>query len=162
MSKLLAVSATRPEGDWPEQLDLTVFARLLEDISPAASRLEDVEDARRIRDDMAAVLLDGSQASALAHLNHIAEKHALVPWASEGKLGLRSMTPTSTGAVWSEILFELMIAVSEGCRSSIRRCESDPCITPFLAVRETSTRNYCCTRCATRDRVRRHREVRSA
>ncbi|MCC9145589.1 MULTISPECIES: CGNR zinc finger domain-containing protein [unclassified Arthrobacter] len=154
---LVKVARTRAEGQWPEQLDLDVFHRLLEAPVPAAVMVDDVAVARHIRDVVAAVLVDGTDAEARSTLNSVAETYAIVPRTDENGLYFLSLSGIAEGALWAQILADLMQAVSEGCRDRIGRCVSAPCIAPFLDTSTAGVREFCSTRCATRARVRRHR-----
>lgn len=154
---LVKVASTRAEGPWPEQLDLDVFHRFLSGPAPAAAFVDDVAVARHARDLLAAVLVDGTGAEARSILNGVAATYGIVPWIDENGFRFLSLGGTAEGAFWAEILPDLMQAVSEGCRARISRCESEPCITPFLDTSTAGVREFCSGRCATRARVRRHR-----
>lgn len=156
VTALLAVAATRPEGPWPDQLELTEFRRRLSATSPAARRADE-RTAREVRDVLGAVLLDGSDDDALAVLDGLARDHRVTPSVDRAGVRFTSHASDPAGAVWADVLVPLMEAVADGCRRRIRRCSGAPCVTPFLDTSPGGTRAYCCDRCATRDRVRRHR-----
>ncbi|WHP17877.1 CGNR zinc finger domain-containing protein [Cellulomonas sp. ES6] len=157
VSALLAVAATRPEGPWPDQLDVDAFRSLLSPVAPTAARLVDDGAARAVRDVLGAVLLDGTDDDALSLLDGLARTHRITPSADRSGVRFTSLGADPAGPVWAEVLVPLMEAVAGGCRRRIRRCASDPCTTPFLDGSPGGTRTFCCDRCATRDRVRRHR-----
>ncbi|WP_430593241.1 CGNR zinc finger domain-containing protein [Humidisolicoccus flavus] len=157
LAAMIALSATRPEGVWPEQLDLTAFGTIIGEFSPAARRITRLADAREIRDAIAGILLDQTDEHAAAQLDRLVSEHAIVPTVAAQSIGFRSLRSDPRSLVWSELLPPLMTAVATGRRHDIRRCASAPCITPFLAASAETAREYCCVRCATRDRVRRHR-----
>lgn len=154
---LVKVASTRPEGEWPEELDLETFHCFLADTAPASATVTDLEAARNTRDLLATVLLDGSDAEARATLNLVAVTHVLVPRTDGDGFHFVSLRGDAEGTFWAQIIGDVMHAVNEGCRSRIGRCTSAPCITPFLDTSTAGAREFCSTRCATRARVRRHR-----
>lgn len=159
LQSLLALAATRPEGAWPDQLDLDVFHRTLGTVSPAALRVDDVEVARRVRDTAGRVLLDADDDASIDALDEIASTHALVPTLrqGQGQVSFRTLRGSPDGAVWADVIGELMAGVAEGARAQVRRCSSAPCTTPFFDTTPAGTKAFCCDRCATRARVRKHR-----
>lgn len=159
LQALVDLAATRPEGQWPEQLDLNRFHQELREAAPASHAVTDVSVARKIRDDVAAILLDGSDSEAYAALNGLVTEHEVMPMVSATGMHYRSARADVVSSVWAQIAGPILVAVASGVRDRVRRCASSPCITPFLDSPHGG-REYCCGRCATRARVRRHRAER--
>lgn len=153
---LVALAATRPEGIWPEQLELAPFHRLLAAVAPAAREVQELPLAQRLRDEVAAVLLADDDEAACRVLNALILEHEIVPTVTPDGISHRSLRNDVSAQVWAQLIGELMSAVASGVRARVRRCTSEPCITPFVDS-TAGGREYCCARCATRSRVRRHR-----
>ena len=158
MHPLMNLVATRAEGGWPDQLDVERFSRALADIAPSSRDVDDLSLARSLRDRLAMVLLDGSDAQAQALVNDMTLTHALRPHLDASGIRYRSDRTDALSSVWAEIAGILLPALASGVRSRIKRCRSTPCITAFVDS-PGGTREYCCARCATRARVRRHRSA---
>ncbi|MET2010187.1 CGNR zinc finger domain-containing protein [Microbacterium chocolatum] len=156
ITPLVALAATRPEAPWPEELDLDRFRALLLETAPSAVDVRDISDARSLRDTVAALLLDGSDAGAFALANETMAQHGVTPVVDGSGIRYRSSRTDTVSAVWAEIAGPLLAALAAGVRGRVRRCASDPCVTPFIDTAQGG-REYCCARCATRARVRRHR-----
>lgn len=157
---LLDLAATRPEGEWPEQLDLDRFNRAIASMAPASRDVSDIADAVLVRDRVASILLDGSDADAYAILNTVVTDHAVKPAIDSSGVHYLSGRPDALSSLWAQLAGPLLFAVASGVRGRTKRCASAPCITPFIDA-SGGGREYCCARCATRERVRRHRAGRA-
>ncbi|PPF87251.1 hypothetical protein C5E07_18850 [Pseudoclavibacter sp. RFBJ3] len=157
---LVDLAATRPEGEWPEQLDMARFHRVLADVAPVSRDLQDLEAARSVRDRLASILLDGSDAEAYRILNGVVTEHAVMPFVDASGVQYRSGRSDAVSSLWAQVAGPLLLALASGVRGRTKRCASAPCVTPFIDS-SGGGREYCCARCATRARVRRHRAERA-
>ncbi|MFS0713881.1 CGNR zinc finger domain-containing protein [Microbacterium sp. 2P01SA-2] len=157
---LVELAATRPEGEWPEQLDLDRFHRILGEMAPASRDVRDVGTARQVRDTIGAILLDGTDTHAYAILNRVMADRAVTPSVDQAGLRYRSKHADAVSALWAQMAEPLLSGVVSGVRGRTKRCASAPCVTPFINS-QGGGQEYCCARCATRARVRRHRAERA-
>lgn len=154
---LLAFLDTRPEEGFPDHLvdldDLRTFA-------PEA-RVRDVARARTLRDELAQTLLAPSVTTISEGLTAICGKYQVTPTFVHPDDGLqwRIKDVGALTGLFTSLIAEAIALWGDGSIRRIRVCASSSCIVPFIDTSRRQDRMYCGPRCATRERVRKHRAL---
>lgn len=153
----LDLVATRPVGQWPEELDSLERLRPLALIGTSPG---DLAEVRTLRDRLAPLILDPDPAAAPAALSALAAEFSLTPTVDSLGGPLRHVSPDRrpVARVAEALIPGVMRAWEAGLLARVRSCGADNCDTPFLDSSHRANRHYCSDRCSTRMRVRRHRE----
>lgn len=154
---LLAFLDTRPEEGFPDHLanldDLRTFA-------PEA-QVRDLAPAQALRDELAQTLLHSSVATIAEGLTAICEKYRATPAFERLADGVqwRIRDVGALTGLFTSLIAEAIALWDDGSIQRIRVCESSSCIVPFIDTSRRQDRMYCSPRCATRERVRKHRAL---
>ncbi|GAB3709520.1 CGNR zinc finger domain-containing protein [Nocardiopsis nanhaiensis] len=156
----LDLMATRPVGQWPEELDSLERLRPLAPLALTDTSPGDLAEVRALRDRLTPLVLDPDPAAAPATLSALAAEFSLTPAVDSLGGPLRHVSPDRrpVARVAEALIPGVMRAWEVGLLARVRSCGADNCDTPFLDSSHRANRHYCSDRCSTRMRVRRHRE----
>ena len=156
----LDLVATRPVGQWPEELDSLELLGPLAPLTLSGTSPGDLAEVRALRDRLAPLILDPDPAAAPAALSALAAEFSLTPAVDSLSGPLRHVSPDRrrVARVAEALIPAVMRAWEAGLLARVRSCGADNCDTPFLDSSHRANRHYCSDRCSTRMRVRRYRE----
>ena len=157
----LALIRTRPLAHWPEEMrDWDDLARILADtpFSGYGGTQADVEAVRSLRDRLVPSLQPQSEQEASLVLNALVDDYDLKPRLFGREVRYQGRDVQLATRLAAQIVPALMEAHVSGLIGRIGICQDAHCDTAFLDLSRKGGRQYCCSRCATRSRVARHRK----
>lgn len=156
----LAFLDTRPEPGFP---DLLTSPTHLGAFGVSAANNATLAEARALRDELVLALLHSESADERrARLDGLVEAYALVPQltaaASDRGCAYRALTVSRVPGLVAAMLGRAVDLERQGALDHLRVCAAEECVVPFLDTSPSHRRSFCSPTCATRTRVRRHRQ----
>ncbi|WP_056231996.1 CGNR zinc finger domain-containing protein [Microbacterium sp. Leaf203] len=150
---LLALLDTRPEPGFSDEL--TTVGQL-HGLSPNGWSA-DLETVIAVRDDLVRILL-GPREGASEALSELGRRWGLtLAFGANGGVSLRLSEAGPSAPLLEPVVAAAVELWSAGDLDKLRVCRSSTCIVPFVDTSPRGHREFCSPRCATRERVHRHR-----
>lgn len=150
---LLALLDTRPEPGFSDEL--TTVGQL-HALSPNGWSA-DLTTVIAVRDDLVRILL-GPREGASEALSDLGRRLGLtLAFGANGGVSLRLIEAGSSAPLLEPVVAAAIELWSAGDLDKLRVCRSSTCIVPFVDTSPRGHREFCSPRCATRERVHRHR-----
>lgn len=126
-----------------------------------ATREDDIEALRRVRERLARAWDAPNEETAVAELNTILAGATAQPWLERAESGprFRYDRPGTPVRAFADALAArgLLDEIAAGRWSRFGRCEAGPCRCVFIDRTRSGVRRYCCRLCADRAAHRAHR-----